>query len=181
MIKEKDKNRFLYTIEFFPEEGKYHFDGHATCQLSFSPEQSKKYNNLCPKCGKPLVIGVLNRVAELADREEGFKPQNVIPYKSLIPLEEIIAESLGSTIASKQVGKYYDNLITNLGNEFKILLDVDKKDIERLSLPEIAEGIMRMREGKVYIEPGYDGIYGKIKLFPDKSDKKEAYPQKTLF
>ena len=179
-IKSKDKSKFLYTIEFFPEEGKYHFDGHKDCSLSLSPEESKKYNNICPKCAKPLVIGVLNRVAKLADREQGFRPENAIPYKSLIPLEEVIAESLGVTTASKQVGKYYNSLITNVGSEFKILLDSERKEIEKESLSEIAEGIIRMREGKVSIEPGYDGVYGKIKLFPDKEKKEKSYPQKTL-
>lgn len=180
-IKTKDKNKFLYTVEFFPEEGKYHYDGHASCGVSLSPEESKKYNNICPKCKKPLVIGVLNRVAELADRPEGFIPKNAIPYKSLIPLNEVIAEALSVSVASKKVTGYYNNLIKNLGNEFKILLDAEKKEIEAESSPEIAEGIIRMREGRVQVKPGYDGVYGKIKIFFGKEDKKQTYPQKTLF
>ncbi|MCX6721189.1 MAG: endonuclease Q family protein [Candidatus Staskawiczbacteria bacterium] len=180
-IKLKDKTKFLYTIEFFPEEGKYHYDGHALCNLSLSPEQSKKYNNICPKCGKPLVIGVLNRVEELADSPEGFVPKNSIPFKSLIPLEEIIADSMGVSLASKEVGRHYNNLIKNLGSEFKILLDVSRQDIAKISLPEIAEGVMRVREGKVNIAPGYDGVYGKIKIFSDRENNKKSYPQKTLF
>ncbi len=164
-IKTKDKNKFLYTIEFFPEEGKYHYDGHRLCNLSLSPEQSKKYNNICPKCGKPLVIGVLNRVEELADRPEGFVPENSIPFKSLIPLNEIIAESIGTSVASKKVGEYYNNLIKNLGSEFKILLESSSDEIKKESLPEIAEGIMRVREGKVLIEPGYDGVLWENKNF----------------
>lgn len=177
----KNKNKFLYTIEFFPEEGKYHFDGHKDCSLSLSPSQSKKYNNICPVCAKPLVIGVLNRVEELADRPEGFVPKNAIPFKSLIPLNEIIAESLSVSVASKEVPKYYNNLIKNLGNEFFILLDAERKDIEKFSLPEIAEGIMRMREGKVSIEPGYDGVYGKIKIFNTRVKSQKPISQKTLF
>ncbi|MCX6720145.1 MAG: endonuclease Q family protein [Candidatus Staskawiczbacteria bacterium] len=157
--------RLLYTVEFFPEEGKYHYDGHRLCDLSLSPNQSKKYNNVCPKCGKPLVIGVLNRVGELADRPEGFVPKNAIPFKSLIPLNEIIAESIGVSTASKKVGEYYNKMIKNLGNEFKILLDLSQKEIEKESSPEIAEGIIRVREGKVIVDPGYDGVYGKIKIF----------------
>lgn len=180
-IKQKDKSKFLYTIEFFPEEGKYHYDGHKDCNLSLSPAQSKKYNNICPKCKKPLVIGVLNRVEELADRPEGFIPKNVISFKSLIPLNEVIAESIGVSVASKKVIEYYNNLIKNLGNEFKILLDSGREEIEKESLPEIAEGIMRMREGKIFVDPGYDGVYGKIKIFLDTKNKKEFYPQKTLF
>ncbi|MEK7658378.1 MAG: endonuclease Q family protein [Patescibacteria group bacterium] len=173
--------RFLYTIEFFPEEGKYHYDGHRSCDIRLSPQESKRYNNICPKCQKPLVIGVLNRVEELADRPEGFQPENAVPFKSLIPLEEIIAESIGVTTASKQVAKFYNNLIKNIGSEFKILLEADKEEIKKISLPAIAEGIIKVREGKIYIEPGYDGVYGKIKIFAKPEEKKFLFSQKTLF
>jgi uncharacterized protein (TIGR00375 family) len=181
-IKTKDNSKFLYTIEFFPEEGKYHYDGHRLCNLSLSPEQSKKYNNICPKCAKPLVIGVLNRVAELADRQEGFVPKKSIPFKNLIPLNEIIAESIDVSIASKEVAKHYNNLIKNLGNEFEILLNIERKEIEKQSLPEIAEGILRVRQGKVSVEPGFDGVYGKIKIFGEKEsvNKKNFSNQGTL-
>jgi uncharacterized protein (TIGR00375 family) len=165
-IKTKDKKKFLYTIEFFPEEGKYHYDGHRDCNLSLSPLQSKKYNNICPVCGKPLVIGVLNRVEELADRPEGFLPKDAIPFKSLIPLNEAIAESIGTSVLSKEVLRHYNNLIKEVGSEFKILLEATEKEISEKSLPEIASGVIRMREGKVFIEPGYDGVYGKIKIKP---------------
>jgi uncharacterized protein (TIGR00375 family) len=165
-LKSKNKKKFLYTIEFFPEEGKYYYDGHRLCNLSLMPKQSKKYNNICLKCGKPLVIGVLNRVEELADRPEGFTPKNAIPFKSLVPLNEIIAEAIGSPVTSKKVIEQYNNLIKTLGNEFKILLESTKKDIEEKSSPKIAEGIMKVREGKVSIEPGYDGVYGKVNIFP---------------
>jgi uncharacterized protein (TIGR00375 family) len=183
-IKMKDRDKFLYTIEFFPEEGKYHYDGHRLCNLSLKPEQSKKYNNICPRCAKPLVIGVLNRVEKLADRPEGFLPQNAIPFKSLIPLNEVIAESIGASVVSKNVLKYYNNLIKNLGTEFKILLESTEQEIKNQSLPEIASGVIRMREGKVFIEPGYDGVYGKIKIFSEKNSingKNPAINQSTLF
>jgi len=181
-IKTKDKNKFLYTVEFFPEEGKYHYDGHRLCDLSLSPQESKKYNNICPRCGKPLVIGVLNRIEELADRPVEFVPENAIPFKSLIPLEEIIAESMGVSTASKKVVEVYNSLITNLGNEFKILLELDKKEIESKSSARLAEGIIKMREGKVFIDPGYDGVYGKIKIFDKEGpDKKKLIGQKILF
>jgi len=175
--------RFLYTIEFFPEEGKYHYDGHRLCNLSLSPKESKKYNNICPKCAKPLVIGVLNRVEKLADRPEGFMPKDAVPFKNLIPLNEIIAESIGSSVASKRSLNYYDNLIRGLGSELKILLESTKEEIEKVSLPEIAEGVIRAREGKVFVEPGYDGVYGKIKIFTEKNtinNKKNSFSQKTL-
>ena len=182
-LKNKDKTKFLYTVEFFPEEGKYHYDGHRLCNLSLTPQQSKKCKNICPKCGKPLVIGVLNRVEELADRPEGFVPENAIPFKSLIPLNEIIAESLGVSVLSKNVLKYYNDLIKNLGSEFKILLDSTEKEIEKWSLPEIASGVIKMREGKVSIETGYDGVYGKIKIFSgeNKLKDKKSKKQESLF
>ncbi|GAI13983.1 unnamed protein product, partial [marine sediment metagenome] len=178
-IKEKNPKEFLYTIEFFPQEGKYHYDGHRNCEIRLSPQESKKYNNVCPTCGKPLTIGVMNRVAALADRKEGFKPENAIPFKSLIPLTEIIAESLGVTVASKQVGIEYENLIKKLSNEFNILLGVSKKDLVSATLPEIAEGIIRVREGKVFIIPGYDGVFGKINIF-SKGEQKNLSKQGTL-
>jgi uncharacterized protein (TIGR00375 family) len=180
-IKTKNKDKFLYTVEFFPEEGKYHYDGHRLCNVSLSPAASKKYNNICPVCGKPLVIGVLNRVGELADRPEGFVPKSAIPFKSLIPLNEIIAESVGVSVASKKVTEYYNNLIKNLGSEFEILLESSADQIARESLPGIAEGILKVRERKVSIEPGYDGVFGKIKIFSGGGKDKKTYPQKTLF
>jgi len=179
-IKFKNTKKFLYTIEFFPEEGKYHYDGHKTCDLCLSPQESKKYNNICPRCGKTLTIGVLNRVEKLADRPEGFKPKNIIPFKSLIPLQEIIAESVGKSVASKEVVKQYNNLTVKLGSEFKILLEASHEEIKKNSLPEIADGIIRVRKGKVFIEPGYDGVYGKIKIFSELSAQKNI-SQKTLF
>lgn len=179
-IKNKDPQKFLYTIEFFPQEGKYHYDGHRICGINLSPQESKKYNNICPTCGKPLTIGVLNRVNELADREEGFEPENRIPYKSLIPLGEIIAASLGVGVATKQVATKYKNLIEKFGNEFKILLEASSKELKEATLPEIAEGIIRVREGRVQLVPGYDGVYGKIKIF-EQNEKKDLSKQKTLF
>jgi uncharacterized protein (TIGR00375 family) len=181
-IKLKDPKKFLYTIEFFPQEGKYHFDGHRFCNISLSPQESKKYNNICPRCGRALTIGVLSRVEELADRPPGFKPEGAIPFKNLIPLEEIIADVLGLGIGTKQVELEYKKLIDNFGNEFSVLLERSEEELEKVTLPEIVQGIMKMREGKVFIEPGYDGVYGKIRIF-DKEDKKreEQYQkQKTL-
>jgi uncharacterized protein (TIGR00375 family) len=179
-VKEKDPKKFLFTIEFFPEEGKYHFDGHRFCGVSLVPEETKRYNNVCPVCGKPLTVGVLNRVNEIADRKEGEKPENAIPFKSIIPLEEVIADALGVLPGAKAVGLEYDKLIKNFGSEFNILLDVPQKDLEKAVSVKIAEGIARMREGKVSISPGYDGVYGKIKIFSE-AGKQEKINQKTLF
>jgi len=179
-IKSKDPQKFLYTIEFFPQEGKYHYDGHRMCGISLSPAESKKYNNICPRCGSPLTIGVLNRVDSLADRPEGFKPENAIPFKSLIPLAEIIADVLGQGVGTIGVDKEYKNLIEKFGNEFSVLIDVPRQELETITLPEITEGIIRVREGKVFIEPGYDGVYGKIRIF-SKGEQKTLSGQGTLF
>jgi len=179
-IKTKNPQKFLYTIEFFPQEGKYHYDGHRLCGISLSPQESKKYNNICPNCGRPLTIGVLNRVEQLADRPNGFKPENAIPFKSLIPLEEIIADALGQGIGTIEAEKEYKNLIEKFENEFMVLIDIPRQDLEAVTLPEIAEGIIRIREGKVFIEPGYDGVYGKIRIF-SKGEQKILSKQGTLF
>jgi uncharacterized protein (TIGR00375 family) len=167
-IKLKDPKKFLYTIEFFPEEGKYHFDGHRNCNVCLPPKETKKYNDICPKCGKPLTIGVLNRVEKLASRSVNTKSKNTIPYKSLIPLLEIIADVLVVGVGTKKVIKEYENLIKEFKNEFNILLNVSQKDLKMTTLPEIAEAIIRVRQGRVFIEPGYDGLFGKIKIFSKK-------------
>jgi uncharacterized protein (TIGR00375 family) len=179
-IKSKNPQKFLYTIEFFPQEGKYHYDGHRACGISLSPQETKKYNGICPVCGRPLTVGVLNRVEELADRPEGFKPEKAILFKSLVPLEEIIADALGQGPGTKEVGKEYQSLIDKFGSEFNVLLEAPKGNLTGVTLPEIAEGIMRVREGKVVKEPGYDGVYGKIRIF-SKGEQKEISKQKTLF
>jgi len=179
-IKSKDPAKFLYTIEFFPQEGKYHYDGHRACDIILSPQESKKYNNICPNCGKPLTLGVLNRVEELADRPTNFKPKGAIPFKSLIPLEEIIANVLGQGTGTKKVDKEYQNLIKEFGNEFEVLLNTSEEDLKRATLAEITEGIIRIRQGKVRLEPGYDGVYGKIKIFSQQEQKK-LLKQNTLF
>ncbi len=178
IIKEKDRKRFLYTIEFFPEEGKYHFDGHRTCNIQFSPAETKKHKGICPVCKKPLTIGVLNRVDELANRADGFK-LNTISYKSLVPLPEIIAEALGVGKGSKKVSLAYQDLIKKGGNEFKILLDLSLADLEKITTPEIVLGIKNVRAGNVDISAGYDGVYGVVKVFKAGLNVKPA--QKSLF
>ncbi len=180
-IKKKDKEKLLYTIEFYPEEGKYHYDGHRLCNIRMSPEESKKTGGICPNCGKPLTIGVLNRVEQLADRPEGFVPQKAIPFKRLVPLEEIIAQALNVNKVAKQVRRDYQNLIKIFGSEFNILLSVSKEDLEKVAGPKIAEGVIRAREGRVIAEPGYDGVYGKIRVFGEEKENHPSFGQKTLF
>jgi len=172
--------RLVETIEFFPEEGKYHYDGHRNCGLSLSPEEAKKYKNICPRCGRPLTVGVLHRVDDLADRPEGGRPEKVIPFRHLIPLEEIIAEAKGVGVGSKLVQGEYKDLVKYFGGEFKVLLETPISEIERVGSAEIAEGIRRVREGQVYVEPGYDGQYGRIKIFKDE-ERKNLSKQETLF
>jgi len=174
------KNRLTKTIEFFPEEGKYHYDGHRNCQIVFSPEETIKNKGLCPVCKKPLTVGVMSRVQKLADRPVGFKPVNSIPFVSLIPLEEIIAESFGVGVGTKTVEREYKDLINKFGNEFKILTEINQTELASAAKPEVAEGIWRVREGRVKIEPGYDGEYGKIKIF-DEAERSNFSKQSTLF
>ncbi len=180
VLKTKDKKRFLYTIEFFPEEGKYHYDGHRLCQARLSPKETKENNGKCPKCGKSVTIGVMNRIEQLADRPEGFKPGNAIPFKSLIPLDEIIAEAKGVGKVSQAVEKEYFSIISKFGTEFEVLANVPKDELKKSLHPRIAEGILRVREGKVKILAGYDGEYGAIKIFDENEDKKQE-EQLSLF
>ena len=185
VIKNKDKKRFLFTIEFYPEEGKYHFDGHRNCQILFSPKESKEVNNICPVCKKTLTIGVMHRVDDLADREEGFKPENSIPAKHVVPLEEIIANALGVSVGTKAVENEYDRLVEWGGSEFKILLDIEKEELSRYAHPRVLEGIIRVRERKLNIVPGYDGVFGKIDIFEESKkqgvDEDEQKEQMNLF
>jgi len=180
-IKSKDPSRFLSTIEFFPEEGIYHYDGHRLCKARLSPQETKKLKGLCPVCGKQVTVGVLNRVEELADRPEGFKPEGVIPYKNMVPLDEIIAESFGlASATTKSVQNEYKNLVEGFGDELSILFDVSRSNLEAKTRPEIVEGIVRVREGRLHIEPGYDGEYGKVKIF-EEEERKEISKQTSLF
>ena len=170
-IREKDRKKLLYTIEFFPEEGKYHFDGHRDCNIVLAPEESKKQNDLCPQCGKKLTVGVLHRVDDLADREEGFVPKDPIPFKNMIPLDEIIADAFGQAVATKAVEQEYERIIKQIGPELAILFDRTEEELKTAAAPRVAEGILRVRERQVEISPGYDGVYGKIKIFKEAEKK----------
>ena len=153
------------TIEFFPEEGKYHFDGHRKCGLCISPRETAGYGNKCPVCGKKITIGVLNRIEQLADREEGFVLPTGRPFESLVPLPEVIGASMGISAAGKKAAETYERMTGALGPEFAILREVPVEDIRKAAGPLVAEGIRRLREGKVKRTPGFDGEYGKIGLF----------------
>jgi len=175
-IRHKDKSKFLYTVEFFPEEGKYHYDGHRNCNIRWSPQETKKHNGQCSVCMKPVTVGVNSRVDDLADREEGIKPKKAIPYKNLIPLQEIIAEAKGRGVASKGVQSEYQAAVQKFGSEFNILLHVLEKDLLAGLEPKIAQGIIAVRQGKVNIAPGFDGEFGTIKIF----GKNEAPAPKNI-
>lgn len=179
-IKSHDPKKFLYTIEFFPEEGKYHYDGHRLCKARLSPEETKKYAGLCPVCKKPVTVGVMNRVEKLADRPLGGKPEGAVPFKSLVPLDEIIAEAFGVGISAKKVKEEYKNLIEKIGSEFEVLVDAPTSDLEQATVPEVAEGIMRVRERRLRIEPGYDGEYGKVRIF-EEGERAQISKQISLF
>jgi uncharacterized protein (TIGR00375 family) len=161
-IKEKNNKNFLMTIEFPCEAGKYHWDGHRLCNVSLEPKEAIKLNNICPKCGKKLTIGVLHRVEELADRPESFVPKDAIPFKILLPLYEIISFAWGSgELYSKKVLQEHDKLIEKFGNELNVLLDVPKEELLKVTNEKIADAIIRVREGKVKYICGYDGNYGR--------------------
>lgn len=163
-MKTRDPTRFLGTIEFFPQEGKYHYDGHRACGVVLSPREAIKLGNRCPVCGKPLTIGVMHRVEELADRPEGEGPAVRPPFRSLVPLPEIIAQARGTGVNTKGVTREYEQLIKQFGNEFRILLDLPE-EVLRAELPDrIGQGIIKVRTRDLVIEPGYDGVYGKISI-----------------
>ncbi len=167
ILRERDTARFLYTIEFFPEEGKYHFDGHRNCNQRLAPRETKALQGLCPVCRRPLTVGVMHRVELLADREEGYIPEGAVPYRSLIPLEEIIAEARGAQVGTAAVREEYLQLCREFGGEFRVLLDVPPEELARVASPRVVEGLRRVREGQVQIVPGYDGVFGEIHIFAE--------------
>ena len=180
IIKNKNFEKIKFTIEFYPEEGMYHYSGHRICGVSFTPSETKKLKGICPVCKKPLTIGVMDRVEELADRAEGFKPAQAAPFKKLVELDKIIAEALDiKSRHSAKVQIVYNDLIKKGGNELKILLDTSLEDLGKMAEAAIVEGIKRVREGRLIIKPGFDGQYGEIKIFDEKEKLKNK--QISLF
>ncbi|MBI4014980.1 MAG: DNA helicase UvrD [Candidatus Aenigmarchaeota archaeon] len=149
-----------YTLEVSPDYGKYHYDGHRDCNISMAPDETKKHNGICPKCKKPLTIGVLNRVEQLADREE-FTLKGAPPFKGIIPLTEIIALSVGQEVFTKKVFEQYHRLLGAFGNELTILLETPEEELRKAVGERLAALIIKNREGNIKIIPGYDGVYGK--------------------
>lgn len=163
--------RFIGTIEFFPEEGKYHFDGHRNCDMRLDPEETGRLGGVCPLCGKPVTVGVMNRVLQLGDRSTGETPEGAAPFWRLIPLTEIISQALGVGPQSKKVKGLHMDLMGKLGPELMILWALSLEEIGRHAPKIIVEGISRVRQGNVHIQAGFDGEYGKVELFtPEERD-----------
>ena len=173
-ILKKDPRKILYTIEFFPEEGKYHYDGHRNCKVLFSPQETRKHKSICPVCGKRLTVGVMSRVEELADRPEGYVPEKAIPALRTVPLDEIIADAFGVGANASSVEKEYLRLVEKGESEFNILLELSPEELSSFTPPMILEGILRVREGRLKIIPGHDGVFGKIEIFSPEERGKET-------
>lgn len=182
-IRKKNTKQFKYTIETNPAYGKYHWTGHRNCNVSLPPQEAKKYGNYCPVCGKKLTLGVEQRIEELADRTADYKPYKPIGYRRLLPLSEIITAVLGvSYPGAKKVWSIYTPLIKKFGDEYSVLIDAPRQEMEKIVDPEIAEAIVRVRQEKARVIPGYDGVYGKLIIFDDEpEDDQETKPkQKTI-
>jgi len=167
-IKTGDNNHFLGTLEFYPEQGKYHLDGHRKCSVCLRPQKTIKNKGICPVCGKPLTVGVLYRVEELADRPKHEKPQKTHPYYSIVPLVNILSEILKVGPESKKVMNNYNAALDILGPELIILQKLEPKAIDKAGIPLLGEAVKRMRRGKIDISPGYDGEFGLVKIFKDR-------------
>lgn len=179
-LRNKDDKGLVSTIEFFPEEGKYHYDGHRDCKTRMHPRETIKNKGLCPVCSKPVTVGVMARIEELADRPENERSSRWRPYQNVIPLPEIVAEAKGSGVNSKGVQQMYQQMLSSIGNEFYILMDASIEEIGRYAGEVMAESISRMRKGEVSIASGYDGEYGTIKIYADH-ERKAVEGQLALF
>jgi uncharacterized protein (TIGR00375 family) len=174
-LREKRHGEFLGTFEFFPEEGKYHYDGHRSCNQRMTPEETLANKAMCTACGKKVTIGVMHRVVNLADRTEGYKPRQSVHFHSLIPLSEVLAEMNGVGVKSIKVSRQYFRLLEKFGNEFYILQECPLAELTQAGFVLLAEALKRIRAGNVHINPGYDGAYGIIKVF-EPWEKQEQQP-----
>jgi uncharacterized protein (TIGR00375 family) len=180
-IRSKDTSKFKYTIETDPAYGKYHWTGHRNCKISLSPQDAIKFGNHCPVCNRKLTKGVEQRIEELADRPAGFKPEKAIGYMHLMPLSEIIVTVLGVTYPSvKKVWDVYNSLIEKFGNEYAVLIDASKEEMAKIVDPKIVDAVVKVREEKVKVIPGYDGVYGQLMLFEEEKTEKEEKEKSSL-
>lgn len=178
-IRYRDPKIFKRTIEFFPEEGKYHFDGHRVCSVSYNPSETKLNSLLCLVCKRPVTVGVMHRVEQLADRIADYKLQSAVPFQNMVPLDQIIADSLDVGVGTKTVWGEYERLLKSFGTEFFVLFQAEPEHLRQIALAAVAQGIMRVREGKLHIQPGYDGEYGKIQIFTE-TERRDLNQQPTL-
>ena len=179
-IAELESPSFLGTLEFFPEEGKYHYDGHRACSVRMAPEETKRNGGRCPECNSKVTVGVMHRVQELADHPAGRRPIQARSFTSVIPLMEIIAEVERIGVNSKKVNTLYLDLLSRLGNEYNVLMESDIKEIRQAGTDLLGEAINRMRAGKVSIHPGYDGEFGTVQVFT-REEREHISGQLGLF
>ena len=173
-LRDKNRQKVKYTIEFYPVEGMYHYDGHRSCGIRSTPKETKKNKGVCPVCKKPLTVGVMYRVDELADREWGYRPSNASPYIKLVELDKIIAEAFGiKSRHSQKVQAEYKKILQQAGAEIPVLKDVDLEKLKEITDPRVVEGIRRVREEDLVVEPGFDGQYGNINIFTPEEIKEK--------
>ena len=178
-IRRKDLKRLVMTIEVDPRYGKYHWSGHRRCGISLPPEEAAKLGNRCPICGRQLTKGVEQRVEELADRPYGFRPERAADYVHLLPLSEIIMRVLGAqSPRAKEVWRAYEALVARFGSEYAVLLDAGREELAAVAGERLAEAILRVREGRVKVVPGYDGVYGQLIIFGDEVPEKPERPRR---
>ncbi len=178
--KKRDRNKFLGTLEFFPQEGKYHHDGHRKCNISWTPEETKKHKEICSVCAKPITVGVMNRVMQLADRKNNHTSPIKHPFFSIIPLKEILSELKGVSPQANKITVLYLDVLKKLGPELVVLRETPLEEIKKSCGEELGEAIKRMRNGKVHVVPGYDGEYGRITVFAP-AELSRLGPQASLF
>lgn len=179
-LKEKKGGRFKGTLEFFPEEGKYHLDGHRKCGIRFEPQETLKHKGKCPECGKSLTKGVLHRILELADREPGKMPEGAPVFHPMLPLDEILSEIFAVGSGTKRIESEQSRLIEKLGPELSILHHVSPDRLDRMGIPFLGEAIRRVRNQEIWIQPGFDGLFGTIKIF-HQNERKTLLGQRSLF
>ncbi len=178
ILKQRDPAKFLYTVEYFPEEGKYHYDGHRNCRVSMPPEEAVERKNVCPGCGRPMTIGVLHRVRELADRRLGDRPPGRIDFRKLVPLDQIIGCVLGKEPDTVTVQNAYLDVVRKFGTEFDVLLRASEAELHAQLEPSLAAAIAQVREGRVKVQPGYDGEFGHVEIALDAAS---VHDQPALF
>ncbi|PIU33148.1 DNA helicase UvrD [Candidatus Woesebacteria bacterium CG_4_10_14_0_2_um_filter_39_14] len=176
-------NKIAYTIEFYPEEGKYHWTGHRLCQVKQSPEQTAKLGTICPVCGRKLTVGVMHRVEELASRPDDYRPENRPPYFMIVPLLEILAEVMESSVSSQVVIGRYEQMLEKFGSEFEVLLKTPVEFIAQSFGEKTADAVNKVRKGQIFVDPGYDGVFGTVKIWSssDEEEKKGEKEQMSLF